>query len=272
MRIPVYQVDAFTSRLFAGNPAAVCPLEAWLPDATMQSIAAENNLADTAFYVRNGSGYDLRWFTPSVEVDLCGHATLASAHVIFTVRRETTESRISFQSKSGELTVERHGDRYALDFPSRPAAEVAIHAGLVDALGAKPSLILGARDYLCVFDSEEDVRALRPNMEKLAATDRFAVIATAPGDDCDFVSRFFAPAMGVPEDPVTGSAHCTLIPYWSKRLGKKILHARQVSSRGGELYCEDRGDRVTIAGNAVTYLEGWIELNYASSRSTIAST
>jgi len=260
MRIPLYQVDAFTSHLFRGNPAAICPLDQWLADEVLQSIAAENNLSETAYYIRNGKGYQLRWFTPGVEVDLCGHATLASAHVIFSIRRETADSRVSFQSKSGELIVEREGDLYALDFPSRPAAECAVDAGLDEALGAKPEVILGARDYLCVFETEEQVRALAPNMDKLAAIDRFAFIVTAPGRDCDFVSRFFAPAKGVPEDPVTGSAHCTLIPYWSKRLGKTSLHARQISKRGGELFCEDRGERVRIAGRAVKFLEGQIEL------------
>ena len=260
MRIPIYQVDAFTGELFHGNPAAVCPLDRWLPDDILQSIAAENNLAETAYYVPNGSGYHLRWFTPAVEVDLCGHATLASAHVIFSIRREFSGSIISFLSKSGELKVERDGDLYALDFPSRPPAECPADPALAVALGVKPEQVLGARDYLCIFSSEQEVRALQPNMEKLAAIDRFATIVTAPGRDCDFVSRFFAPAKGVPEDPVTGSAHCTLIPYWSKRLGKASLHARQISQRGGELFCELRGERVRIAGRAVTFLEGHIEI------------
>ncbi len=261
MRIPLYQVDAFTNRLFRGNPAAICPLEEWLPDETLQAIAAENNLAETAYYVPNGTGYDLRWFTPGVEVDLCGHATVAAAHVILAIRRECPGSRVTFQSKSGELSVDREGDLYALDFPARAPEECAANPKLEEALGAKPKQLLAARDYLCVFDREEDVRALTPNMEKLMTIDRFAVIVTAPGHDCDFVSRFFAPAKGVPEDPVTGSAHCTLTPYWSKRLGKTKLHARQVSKRGGELWCEDRGARVKIAGNAVTYLEGEIEVS-----------
>jgi PhzF family phenazine biosynthesis protein len=261
MRIPMYQVDAFTNQLFRGNPAAICPLEKWLPDETLQAIAAENNLSETAFYVSNANGYHLRWFTPGVEVDLCGHATLASAHVIFSVRCETNASRISFQSKSGPLVVQRGGDLYALDFPSRPPTECTVDPGLVEALGAAPKQILAARDYLCIYESQEEVLALTPNMDKLAATDRFAVIVTAPGKGCDFVSRFFAPAKGVPEDPVTGSAHCTLIPFWSKRLGKKTLHAQQVSKRGGELFCEDRDDRVTIAGHAVKFFEGFIEID-----------
>lgn len=260
MLIPLYQVDAFTRRPFGGNPAAICPLERWLPDATLQAIAAENNLSETAYYIPNGASYDLRWFTPTVEVDLCGHATLAAAYVIWAIRRESSAARLKFQSRSGELAVERDGDRYAMDFPALPAAECAVDPGLVAALGARPKVVLGARDYLCVFDSEDEVRALAPSMEKLAAIDRFAVIATAPGRDCDFVSRFFAPAQGVPEDPVTGSAHCTLTPYWSRRLGKKQLFARQVSRRGGEIWCEDRGKRVRIAGHAVKVMEGQIEV------------
>ena len=258
MHVPIYQVDAFSSKLFSGNPAAICPLENWLPDATLQAIAAENNLAETAFYIVKDGQYHLRWFTPGVEVDLCGHATLASAHVIMAMRREITGPRVSFLTKSGELIVTREGDLYALDFPARPPVETSYDSKLFEALGATPKQVLGARDYLCVFDTEAEVRAVRPNMEKLAAIDRFASIITAPGTDCDFVSRFFAPAKGVPEDPVTGSAHCTLIPYWAARLGKTKLFARQVSPRGGELWCEHRGDRVTIAGKAAAYLEGTI--------------
>jgi predicted PhzF superfamily epimerase YddE/YHI9 len=260
MRIPLYQIDAFTRRPFSGNPAAVCPLERWLPDETLQAIAAENNLSETAFYLPPGDCFELRWFTPTVEVDLCGHATLATAFVIWTIRRETAAPQLSFQSRSGQLKVDRDGDRYVLDFPSLPPIECAAYSGLVSALGAQPGLILAARDYLCVFDHEEQVRALTPDMPKIAATDRFAVIATAPGRDCDFVSRFFAPAQGVPEDPVTGSAHCTLIPYWAQRLGKRSLFARQLSRRGGEIWCEDRGARVRIAGHAVKVLEGELEV------------
>lgn len=260
MRVPIYQVDAFSGELFRGNPAAVCPLEKWLPDSTMQSIAAENNLSETAFYCPNRDGYHLRWFTPGVEVDLCGHATVASAHVIYLIRRESSAPRIRFETRSGELTVERDGDLYALNFPARPAAECPPDRALNEALGAAPRALLGARDYMCVFDTEEEVRAIAPNMERLAAIDRFAVIVTAPGRECDFVSRFFAPAKGVPEDPVTGSAHCTLIPYWSQRLGKSELYARQISRRGGELWCRDLGQRVRIAGKAVKFLEGFIEV------------
>jgi predicted PhzF superfamily epimerase YddE/YHI9 len=259
VRIPIYQVDAFTSRLFAGNPAAVCPLQEWLPDERMQAIALENNLSETAYFVDGGDHYKLRWFTPTVEVDLCGHATLASAFIILTElapgRRE-----VRFQTRSGELLVTREGERFAMDFPARPPAECAVHPDLLAALGGNPERVLASRDYLAIYGAEAEVRALRPNMERLAQLDRFAVIATAPGMEVDFVSRFFAPAKGVPEDPVTGSAHCTLIPYWSGRLGKKELHALQVSSRGGELWCEHRGDRVTIAGSAVRFLTGTIEV------------
>jgi len=258
MNVPIYQVDAFSSKLFGGNPAAICPLDEWLPDATLQSIAAENNLAETAYYIRINGKYHLRWFTPGVEVDLCGHATLATAHVIMDIRREVTNGRVAFESKSGELIVNRDGDLYALDFPARPAVERKVDEKLSEALGVTPKLVLGAADLLCVFDTEAEVRAVKPNMDKLAAIDVFATIITAPGTACDFVSRFFAPAQGIPEDPVTGRAHCTLIPYWAARLGKTKMFARQVSPRGGELWCEDRGDRVTIAGRAVKYLEGTI--------------
>jgi PhzF family phenazine biosynthesis protein len=253
-------VDAFAGQVFSGNPAAVCPLESWLPDAQMQAIAAENNLADTAFFVRNGSGYQLRWFTPLVEVELCGHATLASAFVILNDLMPGERS-VSFETKGGTLTVTREGDLYSLDFPSRPPKPCdKVYPSLLAALGGKPETVLAARDYVVVYGSEAEVRSLQPDMQALMTIDRFAVIATAPGRGADFVSRFFAPAQGVPEDPVTGSAHCTLIPYWSRRLGKKKLHAHQVSARGGELWCEDRGERVTISGKAVRFLEGTIFL------------
>ncbi len=257
MNVPIYQVDAFASKLFAGNPAAICPLEDWLPDSTMQSIAAENNLAETAFYVVKNGNYHLRWFTPGFEIDLCGHATLATAHVVMELRREVT-GRVAFATKSGELVVTRDGDLYAMDFPARPPLEIAASAELVEALGAKPKQIMAARDYFCIFETEAEVRAVRPDMNKLAALEKFGTIVTAAGTDCDFVSRFFAPAAGVPEDPVTGSAHCTLIPYWAARLGKTKMFARQVSARGGELWCEHRSERVTMAGHAVKYLEGTI--------------
>lgn len=259
MRIPIYQVDAFSKCLFAGNPAAVCPLESWLPDAQMQRIAAENNLAETAFFVRNGGRFALRWFTPAVEVDLCGHATLASAYIVLT-KLGWNEQAVRFDTKSGELVVTRDGDLLSMDFPARPPVPCDMHPDLLPALGGTPELVLAARDYLVIYRSEGEVRALAPDLERLKAIDRFAVIVTAPGDRADFVSRFFAPAKGVPEDPVTGSAHCTLIPYWSERLGKTVLHALQVSQRGGELWCESKGDRVKMSGHAVCFLEGSISL------------
>jgi PhzF family phenazine biosynthesis protein len=263
MRLPLYQVDAFTDRLFAGNPAAVCPLEAWLPDATMQAIAAENNLAETAFFLREGEDYALRWFTPAVEVDLCGHATLASAFVIMT-RLEPGRERVAFRTlRAGTLGVSREGEGYAMDFPARPALPVAERdARLAAALGKPPvEALAAARDYLVVYAQAADVASLAPDLAALAALDRTAVIVTAPGQDgVDFVSRFFAPALGVPEDPVTGSAHCTLAPYWAERLGKERLEARQLSRRGGTLACTVAGDRVAISGRAVLYLEGTIHV------------
>ncbi len=260
MRIPIYQVDAFSKRIFAGNPAAVCPLDEWLPDDRLQSIAAENNLAETAYFVKNHNGYHLRWFTPTMEVDLCGHATLASAFVILT-KLTPSEETVRFETKSGSLAVTREGDRYSLDFPSRPALECQADPNLAKALGGKPEAILAARDYLVVYGSEVEARALKPDFELLRSIDRFAVIVTAPGLQSDFVSRFFAPKAGINEDPVTGSAHCTLIPYWSKRLGKTSLHAFQISPRGGEIWCEDCGPRVRITGQAVCFLEGSITLS-----------
>jgi len=262
MRVPIYQLDAFASGLFKGNPAAVCPLERWLPDQLLQSIAAENNLAETAYYVPAGHGrFHLRWFTPEVEVDLCGHATVATAAVILGVRSELGGTRVVFESKSGELVVDREGDLYALNFPANPPGQCDVDPGLVEALGATPRLTLSSRGYFCVFDTEAEVRALQPKFDKIAALDNWSVTATAPGEDCDFVSRFFAPAKGIAEDPVTGSAHTVLVPYWSERLGKKKLFARQISQRGGELWCENLGPRVKIAGKAVPYLEGTIQVS-----------
>jgi PhzF family phenazine biosynthesis protein len=259
MQIPIFQVDAFASRLFAGNPAAVCPLEEWLPDGTLQSIAVENNLSETAFFVRSGNRYQLRWFTPGCEIDLCGHATLATAYVLFQ-ELNLPGDRVSFDTKSGELTVYRDGDLFRLDFPSRPPLPTEVIPSLVPALGGQPLEVLAARDYLVRYASEAELAALTPDMNALLNIDRFAVIVTAPGTDCDFVSRFFAPAKGVPEDPVTGSAHSTLIPYWAERLGKTKLHARQISRRGGELFCEWLVDRVTMAGRGALFLRGTIYL------------
>jgi PhzF family phenazine biosynthesis protein len=260
MDIPLYQVDAFTPRVFAGNPAAVCPLERWLDDSALQAIALENNLSETAFFVPDEQGgYHLRWFTPAVEVDLCGHATLASAYVLMNYL-DPSRTEVCFRSRSGELRVTREGDLYALDFPSRPPSRVEPPQELIEALGVEPESVWMARDYMAVFRDEQRVRAMAPDMTKLAAMDVFAVIVTARGSDVDFVSRFFAPGRGVPEDPVTGSAHCTLIPYWSGVLGKKSMIARQMSARGGELFCEDRGDRVKIAGAAALFATGTIHL------------
>lgn len=261
MRLPLYQVDAFTDHVFGGNPAGVVPLERWLPDATMQAIAAENNLAETAFFVPEGEGYALRWFTPTVEVDLCGHATLASAYVICH-RLNRGRTRVAFRTlKAGTLAVEKIGDELVMDFPARAARPIAAPSGLAEALGRQPVALLAARDYLAVFDSANDVAALTPDFDAVGRLDTFAVIATAPGSDgVDFVSRFFAPAQGVPEDPVTGSSHCTLTPYWAERLGKSKLRARQISPRVGELTCELKGERVAIAGKCVLYLDGTIEV------------
>lgn len=260
MEIPFFQVDAFTARAFGGNPAAVCPLESWLPDATLQSIAMENNLSETAFFVPVASGFHLRWFTPLVEVDLCGHATLASAFVVMN-HLEPGLSQLRFTTqKAGDLTVSREGDRYLLDFPSRPPHRATAPDGLLEALGGNAIEVWCASDYMAVYASEAEVRALAPKMDQLASLDIFAAIATAPGDDSDFVSRFFAPAKGIPEDPVTGRAHCTLIPFWADRLGKSSLRAKQVSRRGGELFCRSLGDRVEIGGHAVLFAEGVIRL------------
>jgi predicted PhzF superfamily epimerase YddE/YHI9 len=259
MKIRMYQVDAFTSRPFGGNPAAVCPLEAWLEDATLQAIAAENNLSETAFFVGGAGRYDLRWFTPLLEVNLCGHATLASAFVIFEHLEPSLEA-VTFRSQSGELRVTRSGGRLTLDFPAWPPSRCEDPGPVARALGIAPREVWASQDYVAVYDSEDEVRRLEPVMEKVAALDRFALIATAPGKAVDFVSRFFAPRQGIPEDPVTGRAHCTLVPYWARRLGRPRLHALQLSRRGGELFCEDRGDRVAIGGHAVQFLEGTIEV------------
>lgn len=259
MKIPIYQLDAFTSKTFGGNPAAVCPLPAWIDDAKMQAIAAENNLAETAFFVKRDGEYDIRWFTPVHEIDLCGHATLASAYVIFN-RLEAGRERVSFGSRSGPLHVTAGDGRLTLDFPSLPPKPCAPPAHIAEALGAAPQATLEATALLAVFASASDVRALKPDFRLVAAAHRHGIIVTGPGDDVDFVSRFFVPNYGVDEDPATGSAHCTLTPYWAERLGKTKLRGRQVSGRVGEFWCELRGDRVLIAGNVAPYLEGSIEV------------
>jgi predicted PhzF superfamily epimerase YddE/YHI9 len=260
MEIRLFQVDAFASEPFCGNPAAVCPLDDWPEDELLQAIASENNLSETAFFVRGVDRCHLRWFTPVAEVELCGHATLATAWVLFH-RLGLTGEEVLFDTLSGRLSVRRIGDVLVLDFPSVPAGEIQTPGGMAVALGAEPSDVLATdRDYLTVFPSEADIRELDPDFGLLRELDRPGLIATAPGLECDFVSRFFAPALGVPEDPVTGSAHCTLTPYWSDRLGKNRHHARQISSRGGDLLCEQLGDRVSIAGRCAPFLEGTVRL------------
>lgn len=259
MKLPLFQIDAFTSKLFAGNPAAVVILDEWLEDPVLAAIAAENNLSETAFVIPRGESVPLRWFTPTTEVNLCGHATLAAAYVLFSDYFPSLDT-LKFTTLSGELSVARRGELLRMDFPARPPKPIAVTDALTAALGARPRRALAARDFLAVFDSEAEVKALQPNFERVAALDTFAIIASAPGEEVDFVSRFFAPRAGIPEDPVTGSAHCTLTPYWSAELGKTSLTAKQVSRRGGELLCEMAGERVLISGGAVEYLRGEIHV------------
>lgn len=260
MDIPVYQIDAFADAVFAGNPAAVCPLDAWLPDDLMQAIAAENNLSETAFFVAEGDGYRLRWFTPTTEVQLCGHATLATAHYLFEAGQAAGDA-VRFETLSGELVVRRSAGGLEMMFPSYPPEPADPLAGLVAAVGGAPEAVLVAKNWLLVYATEAELAALAPDFPALGALDpERGIIATAPGDEADFVSRFFAPAFGVDEDPVTGSAHCTLIPYWAARLGKAELSARQISRRGGALQCADLGETVRIGGRAVTFLRGTISV------------
>ena len=260
MKIPIYQVDAFTSKVFKGNPAAVCPLEEWIPEKTMQEIAKENNLSETAFFISNDEKFDIRWFTPVSELDLAGHPTLATAHVIIE-ELNLKFDEIVFKTKIGDtLSVTKKNNLFLMDFPSRPP-EIYDNIELVsEALRKKPLALFRHRDALAIFANEEDIKSINPNMEKLSKLDCPAVIVSAPGDNVDFVSRNFAPKLGIPEDPVTGSAHCELIPYWSKILKKKELLANQISNRGGKLYCTHNNDRVTIGGEAVTFLRGEIEI------------
>jgi PhzF family phenazine biosynthesis protein len=259
MKLPLWQVDAFTSRRLAGNPAAVVPLEAWLADDLMLAIAAENNLSETAFLVNEPAGWRIRWFTPGMEVELCGHATLASGHVLMN-HLEPGRDSVTFASRSGPLTVTRAGGRLALDLPAYPSQRIDTPPLLVEALGATPLETWLGIKMMALFETEEQVVALAPDFGKVARIEAFGVIATAPGTRSDFASRYFVPQAGVDEDPVTGAAHCQLTPFWAKRLGRPKLHARQVSKRGGELWCEDRGDRVTLEGEAVDYLTGTIEV------------
>ena len=257
MELPIYQVDAFTSEVFGGNPASVIPLEAWLADDVLQSIAAENNLSETAFFVPSAGHFELRWFTPTVEVDLCGHATLATAHVLF-AELGLTPNLLKFSSASGQLTVEREEAQLVLDFPAYELESAPVDEVLCRGLGATPREAHKTRDLLAVFETQDQVLALTPDFAALGQVEGLVVIATAPGEDCDFVSRCFAPRGGIDEDPVTGSAHCTLTPYWVNRLGSSELRARQLSKRGGELNCELRGDRVRIGGQAQLYMRGSI--------------
>ncbi|MEX0922784.1 MAG: PhzF family phenazine biosynthesis protein [Rhodovibrionaceae bacterium] len=258
MELDLYQVDAFSAKPFGGNPAAVVPLESWLDDALLQAIALENNLSETAYFVRRGERYDLRWFTPAVEVDLCGHATLASAYVILT-HLQPEAGRVDFESRSGPLAVTRDGALLTLDFPAKPPAPVEDPA-VAEALGAAPLELLRSDKTLAVLADEAAVRAAKPDLGIVAGLDSDGLIVTAPGDEVDFVSRYFAPHAGIPEDPVTGSAHCVLTPYWAERLNKQELTARQVSARGGELRCRLEGDRVLISGRVAAYLKGRISI------------
>lgn len=279
MRLQLYQVDAFSSSVFGGNPAAVVPLEAWLPDDTLQAIAVENNLSETAFFVPAGSGsdagtrgdvgaadgadYALRWFTPAMEVDLCGHATIASAHVLMSHMGFGATS-VRFATQSGMVSVSRGGGRLELDFPARPGEPISDSEAVAAALGAEPDETFLARDLMAVYSNESDIRGMAPDFARVRTLEALGVMATAPGDaaDVDFVCRFFAPRAGIDEDPVTGSAYCTLIPYWAERLGRTELRALQLSARGGEVFCRhDPGsERVHIGGNAVTYLVGTITI------------
>jgi len=263
LELPIYQVDAFADALFGGNPAAVVPLRDWLPDRVLQQIAAENNLAETAFFVPDGDTFALRWFTPTVEVPLCGHATLASAYVIFEFL-QPGRRQVTFPTRrSGPLNVSQNGDLLALDFPAKPPEATAAPDGLIEALGgARPAQVLSYDKLFCVFETAGEVKKLVPDLRRVAALDFDGVVVTAPGggEGIDFVSRYFAPAKGIDEDPVTGGAHCLLVPYWAKRLGKSKLVGRQVSARGGTVHGEDRGARVTLAGTAHFYMEGRIFL------------
>lgn len=264
MNVPIYQVDAFAGELFTGNPAAVIILDSWPEDSLLQAIAMENNLSETAYLVAGTDGYDLRWFTPQVEVDLCGHATLASAHVLFE-HLEHPEDHVTFNTRSGLLRVRRAERGLTLDFPAQVMSVAEVDLTVCNALGAIASEALvpaeGRGAVLYVYEFEEDVAKLSPDFSALLAASEFSVIVTAPGDDCDFVSRFFGPQVGIDEDPVTGSAHCSLVPYWSGRLHTNTLRARQISARGGALDCELREGRVFMTGSAITFMTGSIQIS-----------
>jgi len=260
MKIPIYQLDTFTDRLFSGNPAAVCPLDKWLEDDVMQSIAAENNLSETAFFVKDGNAYNIRWFTPVSEVDLCGHATLASAYIYFKYIKHGGQT-IKFNSHGGELIVNKDSYRLSMDFPARMPEKASLSDSLLSTLNIQPVEILASEDYMLVYENQDQIIDFNPPFKKLKEIGLRGLMITAPGKDCDFVSRFFAPKYGIDEDPVTGSSHCSLVPYWSKKLKKNTLHARQLSARGGELFCEMKNNRVIISGKVVEYMRGMIEIN-----------
>lgn len=256
MRLQFFQADAFTDRLFGGNPAAVVPLAEWLPEATMQSIAMENNLSETAFFKKNGDRYHIRWFTPACEVDLCGHATLATAHVLWQ-HLECNDEQISFDSRSGPLSARKAAGWYTLDFPTDEIKKIDTPAIITEALGLMPAETwLGREDYLVLVENQLQVTGVQPDFRLLAQLKSRGVIVTAAGNDTDFVSRCFFPAFGIDEDPVTGSAHTTLTPFWAEKLGKTDFTARQLSRRGGFLKCSLRGNRTLISGQAVTFMEG----------------
>ena len=259
MKLPIYQIDAFAGKAFEGNPAAICPLSEWLPDEVMQSIAKENNLSETAFFVSTGRGFHIRWFTPVAEVDLCGHATLASAYVIFS-HLGFEKNIVKFESKSGLLTVVQNEGLLIMDFPSQPPTPCEIPDEISSAFQSTPVECLKSEDYIIVFGSEEEIATAQPNLVELSKLDLRGIVITAKSSEYDFIARFFAPKYGINEDPVTGSAYTQLVPYWSNTLGATKLHAKQVSSRGGEIFCELVGNRVSIAGKAATYLVGEIEI------------
>lgn len=260
MKLTIYQVDAFADKVFEGNPAAICPLQQWLPDHLMQAIAVENNLSETAFFIPHENGFHIRWFTPAAEVDLCGHATLASAHVLFE-HLDYPEDQIIFESKSGPLSVVRDNDWLVMDFPAQPATECEIPEAIQQAFGIQPVQCLKSEDYLVIFQSEEQVENASPDLSLLETLDLRGVSISATSDNYDFVSRFFAPKYGINEDPVTGSSFTQLIPYWSDKLNKNALFAKQISKRGGEVKCQLTDNRVNIAGKAVTYMVGELQIN-----------
>lgn len=259
MKIPIYQIDAFANKAFQGNPAAICPLDDWLPDETLIAIAEENNLSETAYFIQTNNGFHIRWFTPTTEVNLCGHATLAAAYVIFN-ELSYKENSIAFESKSGILNVKRENDLLVMDFPAQPAIACELPNEIKQAFNIEPLECLKSEDYILVFNNEDEILNAEPDLELLKNISLRGVIITASSEKYDFVSRFFAPKYGINEDPVTGSAHTQLMPYWAKKLSNNKLHTKQISRRGGELYCELLNDRVSIAGYAIKYLQGKIEI------------